>query len=248
MQGSGEWLQARSDSSTRVSARSFINTLVVPLNQREYSWEEEHVRDLLDDFSAAIASHQPVYFLGTIVLTGGGPFPEVSDGQQRLATTTILLAAIRDYFQVESDQARVTYFESTFLSAIDPKTAQHIPKLRLNVDDNSFFSARIVANLKSPERAQIKATRESHKRIEKAAEISATFIKAWVQPFAKAQRTDRLMEFVRDKAQVIALSVPDEMNAFMMFETLNDRGLKASQADLLKNHLLRRPRAHRRQA
>lgn len=34
------------------------------------------------------------------------------------------------------------------------------------------------------------------------------------------------------------LSVPDHMNAFMMFETLNDRGLKASQADLLKNHLL----------
>jgi hypothetical protein len=218
------------------------NTLAVPLNQREYSWEEEHVRDLLDDFSGAIASHQSVYFLGTIVLTGGGPMPEVSDGQQRLATATILLAAIRDYFEAEGDAARVTYFESTFLSAIDPKTTQHIPKLRLNVDDNSFFSARIVANPKAAERAQAKATRESHKRIEKAAEIAATFIQQWVQPFAKAQRTDRLiemMEFVREKAQVIALAVPDEMNAFMMFETLNDRGLKASQADLLKNHLLR---------
>jgi uncharacterized protein with ParB-like and HNH nuclease domain len=50
------------------------NTLAVPLNQREYSWEEEHVRDLIDDFSGAFAAHQPVYFLGTIVLTGGGPF------------------------------------------------------------------------------------------------------------------------------------------------------------------------------
>ncbi len=34
------------------------------------------------------------------------------------------------------------------------------------------------------------------------------------------------------------LTVPDHLNAFVMFETLNDRGLKASQADLLKNHIL----------
>lgn len=217
------------------------NTLVVPLNQREYSWEDEHVRDLLDDFSNAIATQQPVYFLGTIVLTGGGAFPEVSDGQQRLATTTILLAAVRDYFQKKDDTQRVHYFESTFLSAIDPITTQHIPKLRLNVDDNSYFSARIVANPTSPERANIKAPRDSHKRIEQAALKAATFIEEWIKPFGEAQRTSRLlelMEFVRDRAQVIVLSVPDQMNAFMMFETLNDRGLKASQADLLKNHLL----------
>ena len=37
---------------------------------------------------------------------------------------------------------------------------------------------------------------------------------------------------------MIVLRVPDHLNVFMMFETLNERGLKASQADLLKNHLL----------
>src|SRR3989304_5082896 len=75
------------------------NQLQVPLNQREYSWEEEHVRDLFHDYANAIANQHGSYFLGTIVLTRGtGDVPEVSDGQQRLATTTILLAAIRNYF------------------------------------------------------------------------------------------------------------------------------------------------------
>jgi uncharacterized protein with ParB-like and HNH nuclease domain len=64
------------------------------LNQREYSWEEKQVAELFQDFSKAISGHKSSYFLGTIVLTQPGEeVPEVADGQQRLATTTILLAA-----------------------------------------------------------------------------------------------------------------------------------------------------------
>jgi uncharacterized protein with ParB-like and HNH nuclease domain len=32
------------------------NRFVVPLNQREYSWEDEHITDLLQDFATAIAT------------------------------------------------------------------------------------------------------------------------------------------------------------------------------------------------
>jgi hypothetical protein len=216
--------------------------LAVPLNQREYSWEVEHVNDLLTDFSNALYSGPGSYFLGSIVLTGGGEDgPEVSDGQQRLATTTILLAAIRDYFQEQGDEARVRYFEDTFLSTIDPRSTQTVPKLRLNVDDNEFFTNSVVARPGSKARANAKATRESHKRIKSAAEHTAQYIRKLLEPHNESARVSRLielMEFVRDRAQVIVLRVPDHMNAFMMFETLNDRGLKASQADLLKNHLL----------
>jgi hypothetical protein len=54
------------------------NRFVVPLNQREYSWEEEHVTDLLQDFSNAL--HKGTYFLGTIVLTTNEDGnPEVCD-------------------------------------------------------------------------------------------------------------------------------------------------------------------------
>ena len=75
------------------------NRLVVPRNQREYSWERDHVQELFQDFSNALVKSKGSYFLGTIVLTkGDGDNPEVSDGQQRLATTSILIAAIRDFF------------------------------------------------------------------------------------------------------------------------------------------------------
>ena len=76
------------------------NQLVVPANQREYSWTERQVVQLFQDFAKAIADGEPGYFLGTIVTiprTTGNL--EVVDGQQRLATTAILLAAVRDYLK-----------------------------------------------------------------------------------------------------------------------------------------------------
>ena len=46
------------------------------------------------------------------------------------------------------------------------------------------------------------------------------------------------VQFIKDEAKIILLTVPDHFNTFVMFETLNDRGLRSSQADLLKNYLL----------
>lgn len=219
------------------------NRLAVPLNQREYSWEDEHVQELFTDFANAIAKNKATYFLGTIVLTRGeGDVPEVSDGQQRLATTSILLAAIRDYFFKKGDAVRARSIEQTFLTTTDLETTATVPKLRMNVDDNEFFTKYVAASPDSPDR-KIQATKDSHRRIESAAKNAAKHVKAVLAPFAssEAAQTSRLLEwvkFIENGALVIVLRVPDHLNAFVMFETLNDRGLKASQADLLKNHLL----------
>jgi uncharacterized protein with ParB-like and HNH nuclease domain len=40
--------------------------LKVPLNQREYAWEEKQVTELFQDFSSAIGSNKKAYFLGTL--------------------------------------------------------------------------------------------------------------------------------------------------------------------------------------
>ncbi len=78
--------------------------LDVPKNQRSYAWEEEHVTDLYKDLAGEINAGNPEYFLGSIVAvaTGDGHV-EINDGQQRLATTAILLAAIRDFFDKAGD-------------------------------------------------------------------------------------------------------------------------------------------------
>jgi hypothetical protein len=217
------------------------NRLIVPMNQREYSWEEDHVKALFQDYANAIANGVS-YFLGTIVLTHGKQkdLPEVSDGQQRLATTTILLASMRDYFFERGDTKRAESIEQDYLKTTELETEQTVPKLRLNIDDSEFFIKRILSRPNTPERST-PAPRDSHKRIAKAAKLAREHVESIVQPHGDTAKVQRLIEwvkFIKDEAQVILLKVPDHLNAFVMFETLNDRGLKASQADLLKNYLL----------
>lgn len=48
---------------------------------------------------------------------------------------------------------------------------------------------------------------------------------------------NRWVSFVEHNALAVLLRVPDTADAYKMFETLNDRGLRTSQADLIKNYL-----------
>ncbi len=79
----------------------------IPLYQRPYSWTTEEAGMLLEDLLDAIGEGKdleeaPPYFLGSIVLTKGDkPESEVIDGQQRLTTITILLAALRASIRAE---------------------------------------------------------------------------------------------------------------------------------------------------
>src|SRR5579862_5399510 len=71
--------------------------LGVPPNQRSYKWDKRHVLNLLQDFDEAITNDDRDYFLGTVVLVDQQKErPLIQDGRQRLATTTMLLARIRD--------------------------------------------------------------------------------------------------------------------------------------------------------
>ena len=47
----------------------------------------------------------------------------------------------------------------------------------------------------------------------------------------------KLIKFLRDTVMVVRLTVPNELNAFRVFETLNDRGMDLSAIDLLKNYM-----------
>jgi len=217
------------------------NRLVVPVNQRDYSWEDRHVLALFQDIAKAISTGKSAYFLGTIVLTSGKKPDalEVADGQQRLATSTILLAAIRDYLHSQNEDMLVTSIEQEFLFTIVRETKSREPRLTLNVNDREFFEKRILPRPDDPAR-NIARRKESHERIESAAGLAAEFVSKIRGPHGAKSQIDILNQwtaFLDNSAQVIALRVPDDLNAFVMFETLNDRGLRTSQADLLKNYL-----------
>jgi hypothetical protein len=215
------------------------NRLTVPLNQREYSWEKKHVLDLLTDFSRALTKKS--YFLGTIVLTTTHDDAlEVIDGQQRLATTTILIAAIRDYLLSIKEDVLVNSIEQDFLFKIIREKKEKAPRLTLNQQHKDYFIARVLERPKTPARTSAEPKKQSHELMDAAATLAAAHIRKILSPHKRDNHVPVLnewMAFIEHSAQVITLFVPDDLNAYVMFETLNDRGLKTSQADLVKNYL-----------
>jgi hypothetical protein len=213
--------------------------LQVPLNQREYRWEKKQVTRLFQDLSKAIDNEEPEYFLGTIVTI---PVEldslEVVDGQQRLATVAILLAEIRNYMRTIGEEVIARRIENVFLTEIDPEKREETTKLSLNIDDNEFFRSMLTA--KQP-KERPHPSLSSHNLIEAAFAEARTHITNVLAGFDKKHHGDSLNKWVRyleHGARIILLEVPTGANAYKMFETLNDRGLRTSQADLVKNYLL----------
>lgn len=217
--------------------------LMVPPNQRSYAWESSHVQTLFEDLSGAISAGGQPYFLGTLVLTQGeGDRLEVADGQQRLATTSILIAAIRDYLEGMGPQEKkaAAKYTSEYLLIYDETTGENTPRLQMNYEDNDFFLNQILISVSEIERTKTEPSVPSHQRLFNAAGHAREHVAKIVSQFAKADKAKELykwVKFLRDSAMVISIRVPDHINAYTMFETLNDRGLRASQTDILKNFL-----------
>lgn len=215
------------------------NFLAVPKYQRSYAWEPQSVNELITDVHDAMNSKQEEYFLGAIV-TGKNRRDEkveVIDGQQRLATTAILLAAIRDFFLSAGDEEGAVGIEQAFLFKRNLRSRELVPRIALNAYDHKFFLQTVLE--RSPATGGgTPPTRESHERIKAAKKCAKDFLIALAKT-AKDPKTPilDLVEYFAESAMVIRVEVPDHANAFLIFETLNDRGLDLSISDLLKNYL-----------
>lgn len=214
------------------------NQLVVPPNQRDYSWTAKEVRTLLQYFARAISENASgSYFLGTIVTIPRGNALEVVDGQQRLATTAIMLCAIRNYLRARDPMISES-IESEFLTVIDRISRARVPRLKLNLDDNDYFRRRLTNEQPIPE-----IIKSSHNLLNDAfAEAQQQVVKilAGFDTKDHGDILNRWITFMETRAVAVLLRVPNDADAYRMFETLNDRGLRSSQSDLVKNYLFGR--------
>jgi len=224
---------------SQIGISSILKTyrLKVPPHQREYRWTSKHVETLFEDLQQALNSDQPQYFLGTIVtIPDETGILDIVDGQQRLATITILLSAIRRY--LEPIEGKLASSLEPFLSEYDRNQKFDVPKLTLNLLDNDFFGKMLAS--KPPYSLLPEMAPLSHKRIQRAFIIADDYVNKIVSPASKQAHGDTLtkwIDFIESDAEVILFRVPTEANAYKMFETLNDRGLRTTQADLVKNYL-----------
>ncbi len=229
---------------------------MVPNHQRDYSWDEDRVGQFLDDLLDAMARGDNFYFVGLMVfMSSQDGRLTVLDGQQRLATAVIIIAAMRAWFGGIAKYAKnANRLQEDFIGRAELGEQEIQPKLTLNYYNNTSFQelvvagapldevARRLAALKrsDPNRALLAAISNCHRRV---ADIAA---KAG-DTDAAAKFLIKLAVYIRDNVLAVRLTVPSEANAFRVFETLNDRGQELSSMDLVKNHLFGLALSHSQQ-
>lgn len=208
----------------------------VPEYQRSFAWEIDHVESLLVDIHEAINNKEREYFLGSIVVTTGsdGRY-EVVDGQQRLTTISLILSAIKEIFHKDQDYDVVVSVKSDFLANTDRRTKEREPKLILNEVDNEIYQDLIESFDKVDHK---KLRRQSHKRLVFAADHCLEYLEALCTKSKDSEEElHTWLDFIETNLKIIVVTAPDDSNAFVIFETLNDRGLELAISDLVKNYL-----------
>jgi len=205
---------------------------VVPEYQRNFEWHKEHAEEFFEDISAG-----SVYF-GTLVFDTSKRQKEketiIVDGQQRLTTIFIFLAACRLRAHQIHSTGQTSAIQSK-LSFIDDTTGDSgTPKLEASPSINEIFSQTIVNGIWDG-----KTFNFTHKKrqIAKIKPIYSYFVDK-LSKFNKEEIKD-ILEKLYDSSFVV-IEIEDTQEAFDIFERTNARGMELNAADLLKNYLFAR--------
>jgi ribosomal protein L18 len=215
--------------------------LKVPTYQRNFSWAKAQISDLWDDIQSILYDNQDNYFLGSMVfIQRSDNSLDVVDGQQRLATVSLFLAAIRDGFGAASDTARAQHVETHYLCSRNLKSMEALPKLSLNETDNDLYWQIIDSKKKYDDLLALSRNKEiveSNRLMAQAYVALYDLAKKGSANFTNTSYLSTLVEAVTDNISCIQVITNNEDSAYVLFETLNDRGIDLTLSDMLKNFL-----------
>ena len=205
----------------------------IPSYQRPYAWTEEEAGILFDDlydFYKTVVDDN--YFLGSIVLIKeeDKPRSDVIDGQQRLTTLTILLAALTSYFDGDLRNDYMDYLKEP------GRISQGIPsrpRLCLRQKDQPFFE-KYIQNVQLDELTNINPAillNEAQRHIQKNCKILLEKID---KAFKSVDKIKAFGSFLVQRCFIVAVYTPSQQSAFRVFSVMNSRGLDLLPTDIIK--------------
>lgn len=205
---------------------------VIPIYQRTYSWTEKECRQLWDDIVRCGSSDKiTVHFVGSIVYVESGLSQVthqapllVIDGQQRLATVSLLLAALAKAVAEGEplDGFSQRKIKNYYLLNPEESGERHF-KLLLSQTDKASLTA-IAGDSEKPQHPSLRIT-ENFELFEK-----------WIRE-GKVKLATLCMGLAKLVVVDIALT-RDQDNPQLIFESMNSTGKELSQADLIRNFVL----------
>lgn len=204
----------------------------VPPYQREYSWQQDEVREFFEDLQRNL--EHDTYFLGLIILTDEDGKKKIVDGQQRIVTLTLLAAALYHEANARKRSALADRLSADFLYSINYETDGSNPRVVLSDTADNDTLQYIISKGEAPQIADVDSV---------GAELvkSFSFLRRELRkdlsqdPF---KRLGKWTEFITHKLYFAVFIHPNPASAYSVFEVINTRGRDLTTADLLKNYMI----------
>ncbi|GAA7951737.1 DUF262 and DUF1524 domain-containing protein [Helicobacter pylori] len=208
------------------------NQLVIPIYQRLYSWEKEQCKQLWDDI-IKIGGDDKMdgHFIGSILyvldgITHSDNALLIIDGQQRLATITLLLIALRDHLNDEDE----------FLKKFSCQKIQN--RYLINSDKDGDKKFRLILSESDKDTLLSLIDKDRRKPSELSSKIVENFklFEEWIR-----KNTNKLETIFKglEKLMIVEIALEKEKDdPQLIFESMNSKGMELTQTDLIRNYIV----------
>jgi hypothetical protein len=208
----------------------------IPKYQREYVWKPRDWEALFNDLEDSPKGH----FLGSIICVNNqkdsmaGGRLELIDGQQRFTTISLLFCALYDRLKAHPDPdddfnvEMVNLKNRLFIKSTNQWRFEPSEQAQNKADFQKVLSDLFPKLVSAPKGLSYFGNR----RIAKA----YSYFRERLQPLS-IEQTLALLDKLK-AAILVKIEVPSHSDAFVLFETINNRGFPLSAIDIIKNNLL----------
>lgn len=205
--------------------------------QREYRWQEKHIRVLVEDLTSAFlksykmgderfeVGNYQTYYLGPVVFSVNEEDGRKSiiDGQQRITSITLLLIYLK---HLQKDNPQKVNIDELILS-------EKYGQKSFNMSDDSRLDC--LNSLYTEGEYKIKAEDDEtvNTMVSRYLDIENTFpedINEGALPF--------FIDWLTENVVIVVITAHSDENAYTIFETMNDRGLNLTPVEMLKGYIL----------
>lgn len=201
---------------------------IIPVYQRNYDWKTENCKQLYDDLVKVVKNHRNSHFFGSLVSVyeSSGRNTEflVIDGQQRLTTVSLLLLAMynlisKELVVVEEKTLANQIYEDFLVDKYQPKETRI--KLKPVKNDREAFDKLF--------NSEDEYIRDSN--------LTTNYNYFYDRIKKQEVTVDELFDAIC-KLEIINITLSNDDNPQLIFESLNSTGLDLSEGDKIRNFIL----------
>ena len=226
-------------TNTSISALLKDQKFYIDYFQREYRWQEKHIKLLVEDLTTTflksykkgdnpeeVANYQS-YYLGPIVFSVHPKTAKKSiiDGQQRITSITLLLIFLNHLQKDFSEEDKVSISSLVF-------SVKHRVKSFNMTDENreECLQALFTTGDYSIKESDDETVSNMLDRYEDISESFPEELTKEALPY--------FIDWFVENVVIVEITAYSDENAYTIFETMNDRGLNLTPSEMLKGYIL----------